>query len=90
MATIQLQTCKTGESNPESMIYKISRSAARNLALRALGLAETSTADGPTGLAVTILSVARCLHVQTGCPGGQMQSRDSVRKKSLTIRSSNE
>jgi len=67
-----------------------SLSATRIRALLARGLALTSSSPGRTGRRVTKRSVARCPQVQTGCPGGQMQSMLSRRMKSFTILSSRE
>ena len=66
------------------------RSAIRSLALRLLGLSETSSSEGRMGLRVTAINVALCWQSQNGISGGQMQSAVSRLMNCLTDRSSNE
>lgn len=65
-------------------------SAILNRALRERGFFLISSPCGRIGLTVISRRVALCLHVHTGCRGGQMQSLLSWRINCFTMRSSNE
>ena len=62
------------DAEPRTRGYAALRHA-RNLALRARGLAATSSAEATTDLRVTFAPNARALQVQTGCLGGHTQAR---------------
>ena len=65
-------------------------SAALNRALRALGLAAVSGAEGRSGLRVRSLSDAAAPQAHTGSPGGHTHAPAAAVNASFTILSSSE